>query len=340
MRKLIIIIIFLIFYSSCEEEINPFNYDKEETVIYGLINIKDSVQLVKVFKCYSTKEENNTSENYDLIKHYDTSDIDVNIEQWKDGEKVESIRMHPIYISDWDETHPHEDNLIYITKKGLYSNCNYRITVYVKKVQKKVWSDVIPFGGRNFHYQYYDELRRYGHSQYMYTHRMEENEAFLDQDINYYHETIYRFLYVDIINNDTIKRYVQWQEQIPKEYWPDPLEIHKKGQLYARVYNYLADKIPNRPNIERIPVGLDKMLLFYNQEIKDFNRNLSIPRSDFSYVNYVDNVQNGSGFVGVQYYWTYFAQRFTNETIDSLADCETTRDLNFIKYYDPFFWND
>ncbi len=335
-RPIFFITIFFL-YAGCEEDIDPFNYNKEETVIYGLLNIKDSVQLVKVFKCYSTKEESNTSETYDLIKHYDTSDIDVFIEQWKDNEKIDSIPLHAISISDWQQGHDYDDSQVYITKQDLDLTCIYKVVVFVKEKDKRVWAEVKPFGKRNFHYQYYDEKRIYGIYEYQNSNRIEDNTDIITRDVNFYHETVYRFLYVDIVDGDTIRKYVEWQKEIPKKYWPPSNEVHKKGQLYARVYNYIGAKIPKKHNVKRIAVGLDRIILYYNHEIKDFNRNLLIPRSDFERINYVDNVNNGSGLVGLQYYYTYFAQRFTRKTIDSLCTTKSTRDLNFIKYYLPFY---
>lgn len=339
MRKLLVITIFLVLNISCEEDIDPFSYDKEETVIYGLLNIKDSLQQVKVFKCYSTTEESNTSETYDLVKYYDTSDIEVYIEQWKDNEKIDSIPLYGISIANWQQAHDYHDNQVYITKQSLDPSCIYKVVVLVKEDNKRVWAEVEPFGKRNFYYQYYDEERVYGFYEYQDSYRIEDDTDIITRDVNYYKETVYRFLYVDIIGNDTIRKYVEWQKEIPKEYWPPPSEIHKKGQLYARVYNYLGAKIPKNPNIKRIAVGLDRMILYYNQDIKDFNRNLLIPRTDFDHINYVDNVTNGSGFIGLQYYYTYFAQRFMVQTIDSLCNTQSTKDLNFIEYYLPFYWN-
>lgn len=337
-RPIFFITVFFL-YAGCEEDIDPFNYNKEETAIYGLLNVKDSIQQVKVFRCFTSKGEVEKISDYDLIKHYDTTEIDVFIEQWKDNEKIDSIPLHAISISNWQQAHDYDDNQVYITKQDLDPTCIYKVVVFVKEKNKRVWAEVKPFGKRNFYYQYYGEERVYGIYEYKDSYRIEDDTDIITRDVNYYMETVYRFLYVDIVNGDTIRKYVEWQKEIPKEFWPPPTEIHMKGQLYARVYNYLGEKIPKKPNIQRIAVGLDRMILYYNQDIKDFNRNLLIPRSDFEHINYVDNVYNGSGFIGLQYYYTYFAQRFTVQTIDSLRATKSTKDLNFLDYYLPFYWN-
>lgn len=322
-RKLIFLLSLLMVYS-CQDDLELFENGEDETVIYGVFNIKDSVQYVKIFKTFVVNPDQlEYTISKDDLYYYDTAALVVEMEFWKDDEFIKTARFKPVVFNQFNGT-MFNDNLYYKTTSWLSADYCYILKVTNKKTGKITTAELSPYGTRDLAFQVNEKSHR---KTYILDFQENHRESFEEnRNYDYSSEVVHRFLYYEIINDDTSATWIEWN-QIPDDYKEfGDLFI---GQFYECFYKYLADSIPYKENVKRIAIGLDQMILFTADETQDYILNATFPKSDFYSIKRINNINNGVGFVGWQYYWVNFAQKFNLLTIDSLSRMSITRHLNF-----------
>jgi hypothetical protein len=99
-------------------------------------------------------------------------------------------------------------------------------------------------------------------------------------------------------------------------------------QFADSYYEFIGSNIPNSPNVRRIAVGVDKLLIVNSEELQLFI-DLGSSSGSLHYNADYTNFDKGTGFLGFRYYYTFFAIELKAETLDSLALGRFTGNLNF-----------
>lgn len=140
LKNTLLVILFTQLFAGCDNDLNVIDDYKETPVIYGLINMSDSVQFVRVQKSFLG--EGNAllmAQNSDSI-YYDTTDISIQIRESINGIFTRSIPLVPDASIPKDEglfvNYPH---IIYRTSgETINANAQYQIVFNNNKTGKTV----------------------------------------------------------------------------------------------------------------------------------------------------------------------------------------------------------
>lgn len=297
---------------SCETEIDMAEW-KEIPVVYGLINIKDSNQYVRINRTYTSSGDPihytqvNDSVNYPFDK------FDVILEEYKNG----NLQGDPIYYEAIDrQKEPglfsNESNCVYRTKIPIQAESEYLLRVIDRESDKEVWGKAGVLGAVNIEESFAWERAFYRVDYY--AEPLPDYDGSLDP---YDHEHyIVRFLYWEYENGETLYKYVDWVPSI------NPLKDQKEDdttyQLFDGYYKYLSAQIPLDPSIKRRARGVDYMLALPGPELQNFIQVYEQPTNPHFYPDYT-NMQEGFGIFGSKYYYTYFGLKLRPRTIDSIS---------------------
>lgn len=318
-QKIHILIISLLFtiFSSCEEEIDVFTDRASVPVVYGLINLKDTIHYIKLYK--NVSEASNSNEAYNIT--IDTGLYSVAINEYTNGVKNDSKILHAEII-DANENSLISTETIYTYNKNLTANAEYELIIENKKTGETTSSKIVPLGERNINYTINEQKRSLRYSDFFDIETFSFDVSYND----YRNENIYRFYYKDIYPSGEEKiRYFQY-ESVPGKYLVEDAEMY--GNLNEIYFSFFGDTIPYIDSIERKVVGID-----YYMEIPDNILDSYLKQYDRSMVNNINissNIENGYGIFASKYYWAFYCMRFSNQALDSMAYCKYTQHLNFL----------
>lgn len=300
----------LVFTISCETDLEVAPY-KDISIVYGLINIKDTVQYLRInrgFLC--TDDPYNYTQTNDSVNYPDNA-FEVFLEEYVEGELVAEIEYDPVDRQKEPGLFSNEWNCVYRTEAEIHAESEYKLRVIERSSGRELsgWATVL--GEITIKDSFYQE-RAFYRVDYV-AEDMHDYEGSLDP---YDHEHyIMRFLYWEYADGETYFKYVDWVPTI------NPLmeyKIEDSLQLFDQYYAYLATQIPVNPNVRRRARGVDYMLALPGKELQNFIQVYQQPTNPHFFPEY-SNVENGGGIFGSKYGYTYFGLKLKKRTIDTIS---------------------
>lgn len=307
------VLLFVLFLSSaCEKDIDVAEW-KEISVIYAVVNIKDSVQYLRINRMYTAPHDApyqytsvNDSVNYpqDLFEAF--------LEEYQDGELVgEPNNYYPVDRQKEPGMFSSESNCVYKTSTLINPESEYKIRVINKETGKEVSAQIEILGNVDI-----EESFSWERAFFRVNYPVERLQYEGSLDPYDHDDYIVRFLYWETKDGVTDYKYVDW---LPTY---DPLKNHNledtNFQLFDDYWEYLSEQIEIDPSVKRVARGVDYMLALPGKEIQNYITVTSTPTNPHFYPNY-SNIFGGEGVFGSKYYYTYFGMELKRRTVDTIS---------------------
>ena len=305
--SILFISVLILLLSSCEKDLELSDW-KDTSVVYALLNLKDSVQYIRINRAYVADDPYQVVGNSDSIS-YGIDELKITIQKLEGDTTVgDPIEFTPSFRFNKEE--------------GLFTTKNYFI-----------YKSIVQLEGGNEYYLEVENLKEgwiasaktkiLGNQTIAYTfiqNRYYKRPMFSPEHIDYprslnpshYHLRTTRFLYKEMKDGKVYKKYVDWVPDLTKD--DDTSDI----QFSDDFYKYIASQIPVDPNVKRQAVGVDLMLYIANEDLFIYINLINRPDAYQSVPEYT-NVENGIGLFSSRYYYTFFAKKLKARTIDTLS---------------------
>ena len=324
----ILVFIGMLMMGSCESDFDPTAPVGSTPYVVCVLNPKDSAQYVRVQRSYIANENAyNFSDNTDSL-YYPPDEIQVFLARFDtlDGalmeEPYELEITHEIPKDSGDFSS--SGHYLFKTTEPIYGDYEYELSVYFPAEDKRITSRIKPLGSWNLKHAFEEEERKTRYSWY----HPEDVDYFTDLTPNN-HKQLTRFLYVEMTDHDTTRKYVEhYYEYAAFGDFDDNLE---EQDFYGDnfLYRFIQREVPEIPGVKRIAVGLDFMIKIPDS-ILVVARTVDDPDSKFIYKPDFNNIKNGGvGLFASQYKLTVFGKAFRREELDSISMGKFTRRLNF-----------
>lgn len=306
------LLIFLSLCISCEEDLDIAAW-KEIPVVYGIINIKDTTQYVRINRTYLSSDDPYPYTQVNDSVNYPFDAFEVSLEEYKNGNLLgDPIYYEPIDRQKEPGMFSNESNCVYKLNIPIDSENEYILRVTDRQSGQEVWGKAGVLGGVTIEEAFYWERAFYRVNYY--AERLPNYQGSLDP---YDHEHyIVRFLYWEYEGGNTYYKYVDWVPGF------NPLkEVHDDDtthQLFDAYFEYLSEQIPLDPTIKRRARGVDYMLGLPGPELQNFIQVYEQPTNPHFFPDY-SNMHEGFGIFGSKYYYTYFGLKMKASTIDTIS---------------------
>lgn len=165
---IIITIVTILSISSCKNDLDVLAPGAESVSVYGILNPSEAVQNIRINKVYLTSGDAvAVGQDFNTI-NYDTSELKVSLQRFMSGSNTPTLTTVGNFIKKeivLTGTLVTTSNGIYNTKQWiwqttdrLYSNGEYKLTVYIKKSDKKITSQTVVV----------DSVKSYGFKPFVY----------------------------------------------------------------------------------------------------------------------------------------------------------------------------
>jgi len=322
LRILTLMIISGLLLGSCEKEFDPTGEWEENYAAYCLLNLKDSVQYVRVNRVFLSSDD--PSQYFQVPDSVNVSPdrIEVSLFVLNDGIEEDG----PVMFVPTDEF-PKDDGLfssenyyVYKSNFPLLPDRTYRLVIRNRETGFEMQAETPLLGRRPLDYSY-KETRFYNITQY-YPESIDYEGSLITSQ---YQKRVVRLLYYEIYGDVKVKKYLDWRSPYTKS---SEDFTEDTAQLSDDLLRYFAENIPVDPGVNRIAVGVDRMLVLNDEKVT-----LYIGSSSYSspgqFVTDMTNFDRGTGLFASRYYYTYFAVRLKPQTLDTLAYGRFTKLLRF-----------
>ncbi len=333
MRKLLLISLgFILLFSACENDLELNTEWKDITVVYGLLNQKDSVHYLKINKAYLG--EGNAlimAQVADSSTYF--NNLDVRIEEWKNGQYAnKTIIFDTTTIYDKESgTFYYPKQLLYKSNTKLDSSKEYRL-----KITNKITGKVITAHTELLKNIYIIKPYRNPQNPLVnFTSKESISVQFkIDENGNSrYFQVYFRFHYTEQDKNTliTTKKFLDYYvgesvfDNVNSE-----ISISFLGESF---YSMLNSKISNNPNvIRKILPGEEIDLLIYaaNDEFYTYMQAVKPSTGIVQEKPEFTNIENGIGIFASRYY-IKAGYNLSPVSLDSLYYGRLTKDLGFVR---------
>jgi hypothetical protein len=311
-----------IFLLSCQKDFSVVTDKGESYAIYSLLNLKDSANYVRINRIYISDDDPEQYIDDPDSVNIRAEDFQVTLQPYQSEDAEEIIVLNPSndYIKDQGPfAIAHYQT--FKTTQQLQPGQNYLLTVRNKLTGFEMHAETHLLGSRTIEYSF-KEVRYTTVNQYV-PELLDYNG---DLGPGQWDKRIYRFLYYEFSGNETRMKYVDWRI----DYDTDTSEAKSTSvcQLSDDFLKYLAAEIKADTSVSRKAVGVDKMI-FLNDDALTVYIAVHEEQSSGHYIPDFTNFDKGTGILASRYYYTSFAMKLKNETLDSLAYGRFTGNLGF-----------
>ncbi len=325
MKLRIFIILVAILLSSCNNDLDIFDNWQDNTIVYGIIDLNDSIQVVRVSKSYlGSGNAYIMAQNPDSI--YYQKPINVTIEEWNNNSLVRTIALEKDSTIQRDSgVFYYQKNYYYITRQTLNPSSTYKLKIYIdNKIvssETKLINDfalldvpgVFSFVSLSDYFKF---------------------KIKTPPDARIF-QCQFRFYYYDITQFDTILKYVD----IPiGKYISNTIEggeIITVEFLHNNFFQFINSSIKNDPNVIKRVVAKSGMRIIVYAGSNDLYAYIQVsgPNTSLSFdkPGYT-NIVNGYGLFTSRYSKFDAKHTIAQRTIDSLAYGRYTKHLKFVDY--------
>ena len=326
----IFFIAFLIY--SCNNELDINDNWKDYTIVYGLINPNDTIQIIRVSKSFLGEgNAYQMAQNIDSI--YYNKPLTVKLEEWNNGILTRTINLKKdSTISRDSGIFAYNKNYYFVTKENINKNVVYKLIINIDG--KIVSSETKTLN--DFPFITIPPMISFSYtSNFKFSFQSPENAKMFD--------IYYRFFYYEITTTDTFKKVLE----VPvTKYITNSInggEIINIEFPGVKFYGDLANRIPQTPNLVKrvvaknafqivIHAGTNEMYAY--MQVSAPSTNLSMDKPSYS------NISNGIGLFTSRFTKYDNIRELTQRTIDSIAMGQYTKHLKFLNYSNSTIaWN-
>ncbi|MBL0048392.1 MAG: DUF4249 family protein [Bacteroidetes bacterium] len=303
MKKLFVLFVFittLFFGCKTDFEINaPW---KETTVIYGLLDINQSVQMIKINKAFLGEgDANQFAQNPDSI-NYNPADLSVKMYQLKNGIAEKTLVLHDSLLpSKKPGDFTTQKNIVYVTYEKLDSSKTYKLEVTNLK-SGNVCTATTPVLETV-------KYTKIGNNSYFVSFCTAPstpvtNGTYADPIITWASkpnartfQTNVRFFYTekDVTTGIVETKYVDWLQSAVLSNAISGGEVLQQKLSGQGFYQYIASQIPVNGNVKRVASSFEFTISVGSDELYNY-MNINSPSGDFNQEKPTyTNITNGLG---------------------------------------------
>jgi hypothetical protein len=315
MKKAVIILLAstILLVISCKDDLDVAPY-KHITIVYGLINIKDTVQYVRINRGFSTQGDPYEVTMINDSVNYPHDIFEVFLEEYRNGEMVgDPVPYEAVDRQKEPGLFSNESNCVYRTEVPIHKDCEYKLRVIEKETGREIWGEAGVLGNVTM-----EEAFGWERSFYRVDYYAEPLQTDYDGslDPSEHKHYIMRFLYWEYADGETYHKYVDWIPSIDqaKAIADDDTTL----QLFDEYYEYLASQIPVNANVKRRARGVDYMLALPGPELQTYSVVYEQPTNPHFFPQY-SNMSNDRGVFSSKYFYTYFGLKFKKRTVDTIS---------------------
>jgi hypothetical protein len=309
--------LFILF--GCETDINVIEPSKPVPVVYCILNQDSDVQYLSLTRSYITEDATIPPQEQDSILFARATKIAV--EEIIGGEVSRRLFFSPYEVKKDSGFFPSTERWAYRAEFKVKPETDYRLIIYIDAFEKIAYSTCFTVGDFNITNPVYPEVR--------YIHMLP------DHNLSFYwtksrNAAIYQLGFV--------MHYLEMGDETLEKEILIPLKsifyLSTTNNLFTypvnstNFYTYLAQSLTVDPGLLRKCESIDAVIISGGEELGYYMRTQESGQA-FSLMDY-SNIQNGIGIFSSKVVRRINGFKLTEQSIDSLAYGQFTRDLNFV----------
>ena len=314
---------FLIVFSSCETDFDVNAEWDDVTVVYGLLDPNNEIQLIKINKAFIGAGDAIQMASVSDSVNYTPSDLDVKLYRIRSlgfgqYDTLASVTLYDTIVEKDDGLFSTDDNIIYAFEKPLsFYNTN---SIYVLEITNTNTNNIVSSQTEiinNFNFESLNSSFEWG----LYNGDLVDSLKFRTKNIEWTKSTNGEIYQLDLIIN-----YLEDGEN-KSLVWSQPLKEYTSGNMSHRIdgeqfFNFLENNLTN--NTTKQFLNLDLLMTVGTSDLNTYI-NVNKPFSGIVQERPVfSNINNGIGLFSSRYtYDDVFGIELNNSTLmyiqDSLA---------------------
>jgi hypothetical protein len=345
-RTTLLLLTFAFIFVSCDDDFSINDKWQDITIVYGLLNNTDTAQYIKINKAFLGE-----GDVYQMAAVSDSIQYSANLDVKLIEYKIIDTELDPYFTTSWERTDrepiilyktneiPKKEgvfgndvNYLYKTTETLYDRYKYVIEIVNPETNKKVSSETYMIYNLKVVSPNIDVRFKVDMSN--------ERHTFATSWKSAVYGKIYQvqlcFNYLEIINNDTIKKsvYFKYPEQKNSVVTLPGRQGSEMQQPVGGVdfYQKIASNVDKKDNVKRIFSGID---FIYDIGGQSFTTFLSVSNAVGSYGQIpaaYTNIKNGKGIFDCRKSYKIQRKMITNASLDSLSRGRFTKHLGFVNW--------
>lgn len=331
MKRFIFFNIFflLILFWQCNNELDVNDQWKDYTVVYGILNTKDTSQIIRISKSFL-----GIGNAYEMAKINDSiyynKPLLAKIEEWVNGNLIKTINLTKDSSIQRDSgLFAYQKNYYYTTNEILNPNATYKLII---NIDGKIVSSETKMIG-DFPFVTIPSMISFSTtSNFKFSFKTPANARIFQAYMHFY--------YYEITNSDTIRKKLEipFGKNISNSI--EGNEIINIEYPGIKFYGDVAAKISDSPQVLKRVVAQNAIqLIIYAgsnemhayMQVSAPSTSLSMDKPSYS------NIQNGIGLFTCRYTKSDQLRQLTQRTIDSLAMGQFTKHLKFLNYSNSIY---
>jgi len=327
-----LVFVFSTLFYSCKTDVDVIAPYKEIAVVYGLLDVSQSIQYIKINKVFLGKGDAYVMAQNPDSNNFVPADMNIILEKYNGSQFLGSLVLYDTIISNGsDGNFSKQNNIIYITREPLQKDLNYKLKIENKKTGYKAESSTgiinninIPQGGSAYSFVGSD-------NKYTPNNSIE----WTSQKNGKIYELTFRFHYKEFKpGSDTLYKSVDWA--FTPQYTPTteggvPVKKSIKGEDFFAFLKSVKSVYFSDNSYKRIAW---RGQIFVTAAGEDFQiyKDLNAPySSNFQEKPIYTNIQNGIGIFNTRVTSYGIQKPYNANTINEIVNGKYTNDLGFIK---------
>lgn len=317
--------------NSCKTEVDMVAPYKEMAVIYGLLDISQPIQYIKINKAFLGVGNANEMAQIPDSVNFNPDDMTVTLEKYNGANFVSAITLFDTIIPGAAAgKFSKQNNIIYATRQPIEKDYSYKLIVknnktgYTAESSTNVINNIaLPPGGTV--YSFVGTDNKY-------------STTTVDWTSSQYakiYELTFRFHYKEFLNgNDTVFKYIDWV--FTPQYTPTAdggVQVKKtiRGEDFFSFLQSVKSIYFKDNNVKRIPWRGQLMLTAAGENFQIY-KDLNAPySSNFQEKPIYTNIKNGLGIFDSRITTFGVEKPFGDRTLNEFVKGQYTNDLGFIR---------
>ncbi len=321
----------LAFLYQCKNDLDVFDDWKDHTIVYGLINPTDSLQIIRISKSFlGDGDAYQMAQINDSI--YYNKPMTVQLLQMSNGNIVRTITLHKdSSIARDSGVFAYQKNYYFVTSETINEETSYKLLINIDG--KEINSETKTIG--YFTLQDVPNTVSFTPSSFKFKIKTPANARVF--------QPVFRFYYYEITATDTIKKQLDIKLSVYSSTSIDGGELINIEYPGNSFFEAIANKISIDNNvIKRIAAKNSLQIIIYagsNElfaylQVSGPSTGLTMDKPSYT------NINNGLGLFTSRYSKYDLIKFLSSRTIDSLAHGQKTYKLKFLDYSSSMpFWS-
>lgn len=325
MEKLRVLIVFsiCIFLFSCQKDFTVTTPKEESYAVYCILNLKDTANYVRINRVFTSENDPGDYEQNPDSVNIKAEDFKVTLLPFFEEAPEDTIVFYPSSDrSKEDGLFATENYQTFKTKQQLLPGREYYLTVKNKVTGFEMHAQTELLGGRILEYSF-KEVRHT--SVNMYTPETIDYDG--DLGPGQWDKQVERFLYYEYSGDEVRMKFVDYRSNAVKSLFETGNIA--EAQLSDDFLKNLASEIKVDTSVYRVAVGVDRILLLNDEDLTviiDYCED----HSSGQFLPVFSNFDRGVGILASRYFYTSFAMKLKDETLDTIAHGRFTGNLGFV----------